>query len=141
MGQSMKYEKYKPEGVKKKIWEIVVEAWENGLSDKEACFRVLKLTGDELTPAKMRSWYVKNAKVQELRDMLRDQIITSARLVIKESIEKDKNEKTARWVLEHKAADEFSTKAAIAFERAAIEISVADKEENMKKFMEQFGEE
>lgn len=137
----MRYGKYKPEKVTEKTWEIVIESWENGLSDKEACFRVLKQTGKELTTAEMRRWYVENGKVQELRDMLRDQIITSARLVIKESIEKDKNEKTARWLLEHKAADEFSTKAAIAFERAAIEISVADKEENLKQFMEQFNAE
>lgn len=134
----MKYGKYKPNGVRPKIWEIVVEAWENGLSDREACFRVLKQTKAELTPADMRKWYVQNGKVQELRDMLRDEIITSARLVIKESIEKDRNEKTARWLLEHKMADEFSTKAAIAFEKAAIEVSVRDKEENLKKFMEQF---
>lgn len=137
----MKYGKYRPKGVTTKIWDIVVESWENGLSDREACFRVLKQTGKEMTPADMRKWYVENGKVQELRDMLRDEIITSARLVIKESIEKDRNEKTARWLLEHKATDEFSTKSAIAFEKAVIEVSVRDKEENLKQFMEQFNAE
>lgn len=134
----MKYEAIKPSEVDNIIWEIVIDAWENGLSDREACFRVLKQTGRELTPANIRQWYVKHPKVHDLRDMLRDQIVTSARLVVKESVEKDKNEKTARWVLEHLKPDEFSTKASVAFERAAIEISVEDKEESMKKFMEQF---
>lgn len=134
------YEEIKPKEIRSKIWDVLVEAWENGLSDREACFRILKLCKVEMTPAQLRTFYARYPKMHDLRDMLKDQIVTSARLVVKESVEKDRNEKTARWVLEHMKPDEFSTKAAIAFERAAIEVSVADKEEGMKKFMEQFGE-
>ena len=48
------------------------------------------------------------------------------------------NVKTARWYLERKAADEFSTKQAVAFEGAVIELSLEEKEKKLKELVEEF---
>ena len=47
---------------------------------------------------------------------------------------------SAEWYLERKAADEFSTKSAVAFEGAVVELSLEEKEEALKRLVETFGD-
>lgn len=133
--------KKKPKEIDAAVWEIVVEAWENGLSDKEAAFRVEKLLGTDLSADDIRQWCKDFPHVGELRANLLCSLLSDAKLNIAQDM-RDPNSKermkTSRWYLERKAADEFSTKSAIAFEGAVVELSLEDKEKKLKELVEQF---
>ena len=131
----------KPEKVAAEVWEIVVEAWENGLSDNEAAFRVQKLLGKDLKADEIRGWCKDYPEVGELRACLQNDLLSDTKLVIAKTIRDDSNKeqiKTARWYAERKGADEFSTKSAVAFEGAVVELSLADKEKALEEKMEEF---
>lgn len=130
----------KPEKVAAKVWEIVVEAWENGLSDNEAAFRVQKLLGTDLKAKEIREWCKEYPEVGELRASLQNDLLTSAKLTIADSL-RDGDIKTAKWYAERKGADEFSTKSAVAFEGAVVEMSLEEKQQALEaKMAEFFGE-
>lgn len=131
----------KPNKVAAEVWEKVVEAWENGLSDNEAAFRVQKLLGIDLKASEIREWCKEYPEVGELRANLLSDLLSSAKLTIAKTLRDrgDKeNVKTARWYLERKAADEFSTKSAVAFEGAVVELSLEEKEKMLKEKMAEF---
>ena len=58
-------------------------------------------------------------------------------MVVSEAIKAGKY-KVAQWYLERKAADEFSTKSAVAFEGAVVELSLDEKEQALKDLVETF---
>lgn len=75
--------KKKPEKVDASVWEIVVEAWENGLSDNEAAFRVQKLLGVDLKAEDIRKWCKEYPDtVGELRACLLNDLLSDTKLVI-----------------------------------------------------------
>ncbi|MBQ1571868.1 MAG: hypothetical protein IIZ78_12130 [Clostridiales bacterium] len=129
----------KPEKVAADVWEIVVEAWENGLSDNEAAFRVQKLLGVDLKAKEIREWCKEYPEVGELRACLQNDLLTTTKLVIADTL-RDRNNKecikTARWYAERKGADEFSTKQAVAFEGAVVELSLEEKERKLQELVE-----
>ena len=84
----------------------------NGLSDREAAFRASR-EGD---------------------------LISTAKMTVSKSLKKG-DIKTAKWYLERKAADEFSTKSAVAFEGGVIELSLEEKEKALKELVEKFDNE
>lgn len=131
----------KPEKIAAEVWEVVVEAWENGLSDNEAAFRVQKLLGTDLKAKEIREWCRDFPEVGELRVSLQNDLLTSAKLTIAETLrdpESKERVKTARWYAERKGADEFSTKQAVAFEGAVVELSLEEKEQMLKAKMDEF---
>ena len=131
----------KPEKVAADVWEKVVEAWENGLSDNEAAFRVQKLLGIDLKANEIRQWCKDYPEVGELRACLQNDLLTDAKLTIAETLRDKGNKeriKTARWYAERKGADEFSTKSAVAFEGAVVELSLEEKEQMLKEKMAEF---
>lgn len=133
----------KPEKVAADVWEIVVEAWDNGLSDNEAAFRVQKLLGKDLKADEIRQWCKDYPEVGELRACLQNDLLCDTKLVIAKTIRDDRNKeqiKTARWYAERKGANEFSTKQAIAFEGAVVELSLEEKERMLKERMDEFFE-
>lgn len=134
--------KKKPEKVDASVWEIVVEAWENGLSDNEAAFRVQKLLGVDLKAEEIRKWCKDYPDtVGELRASLLNDLLSDTKLVIAKTIRDPKNKeqiKTARWYAERKGADEFSTKQAVAFEGAVVELSLEEKEKALKDLVAKF---
>lgn len=133
----------KPNKVAADVWELVVEAWENGLSDNEAAFRVQKLLGKDLKAKEIREWCKEYPEVGELRASLQNELLTTTKLVIAETLrdpESKERVKTARWYAERKGADEFSTKQAIAFEGAVVELSLEEKEQMLKQKMDEFFE-
>lgn len=134
--------KKKPEKVAADVWEIVVEAWENGLSDKEAAFRVEKLLGIDIKADEIRQWCSDYPEVAELRANLQSSLLCDTKLTIAEAIRDPNNKeryKTARWYAERKGADEFSTKSAIAFEGAAVALSLEDKQKALEDLVAEFG--
>ena len=131
----------KPKKVDASVWETVVEAWENGLSDNEAAFRVQKLLGIDLKASEIREWCKEYPEVGELRALLQNDLLTSAKLTIAETLRDPKSKervKTARWYAERKGADEFSTKQAVAFEGAVVELSLEEKQKMLEEKMAEF---
>lgn len=134
------YKKYCPKGVDERTWRIVVDAWQNGLSDREAAFRASEEGTKHVKESDIKKWIADDPEVGGLRDFLHSDIISQAKLNIAEKI-KDGDTQTSKWYLERKAADEFSTKSAVAFEDAVISVSIEEKEKAMKDFLSQFGAE
>lgn len=131
----------KPKNVDTAAWGIVIEAWENGLSDREAAFRVSKITGKMLKASDIQTWYKDNPEIAELRANLMNELLASAKLTIAETLRDPDNKeriKTARWYAERKGADEFSTKQAVAFEGAVIELSLEEKEKKLQELVDKF---
>lgn len=127
----------KPKVIDDETWTYLVEAYENGLSDREAAVIITKktqklVTADDL--AKLRKDF---PKVDELKNHLEVAQRAEAKLVVSDAIRNGKV-KTAQWYLERKASDEFSTKSAMAFEGAVVELSLEDKEKKLNELVEQF---
>lgn len=138
----LRFADIKPKHIAAEVWGIVVEAWENGLSDREAAFRVQKLLGESLKADDIRKMCKDFPEVGELRANLQSDLLSSAKLTIADTLRDPSNKenvKTARWYLERKAADEFSTKSAVAFEGAVIELSLEEKEKKLKELVDEFG--
>lgn len=125
----------KPPNVREKVWIAVVDAWENGLSDREASFRASRDSGIFIKESEIKQWRKDYPDVDALRDFLHSDITSNAKLVIREAI-REGSVSTSKWYLERKAPDEFSSKSAIAFEGAAVELSMEDKKEKMAEFMD-----
>lgn len=133
----MAFEKLKPEKINNAAWEAIIEAWENGLSDREAAFRASKISGQDISANDLRQWCKDDPDLGELRANLQSDLLSEAKLTVADAL-RGKDTRTARWYLERKAADEFSTKQAVAFEGAVVELSLEEKEKALKEMLEQF---
>lgn len=131
------YGNLKPKDVDAEVWTIVVEAWENGLSDREASLLVSRKLGVYIKASEIAKWKKDNPDIAELKEFLEVAVRTDAKLNVSEAIRAGKT-KVAQWYLERKAADEFSTKSAVAFEGAVVELSLEEKEKALKDLVEQF---
>ena len=137
--KKVKYRNLKPNDVSDEVWSIVVEAWENGLSDREASLLVSRKTESYVKASEIAKWKKDNPEIAELQAFLEVAVRTDAKLNVSEAIKAGKT-KVAQWYLERKAADEFSTKSAVAFEGAVVELSLEEKEKALKDLVEQFGD-
>ncbi len=131
------YANLKPKDVDAEVWTIVVEAWENGLSDREASLLVSRKLNVYVKASEIAKWKKDNPEIAELQAFLEVAVRTDAKLNVSEAIKAGKT-KVAQWYLERKAADEFSTKSAVAFEGAVVELSLEEKEKALKDLVEQF---
>ena len=132
------YRNLKPKNVDDEVWTRVVKAWENGLSDREAALLVSRDTETVFKASDIAKWKKENPEIAELQAFLEVAVRTDAKLNVSEAIRAGKT-KVAQWYLERKAADEFSTKSAVAFEGAVVELSLEEKEKALKDLVEQFG--
>lgn len=137
MSKTVPFIGYKPEKVNDDIWTAVIEAWENGLSDREAAFRASRYTNIPLTANEIKQWKKDDPRIAELCEMLKDDLKATAKMNAAKLL-KQGDDKTTRWYLEHKCPEEFSTKSAVAFEGAAITLSLEEKEKALKELVEQF---
>lgn len=131
------YSHLKPKDVDASVWSVVIEAWENGLSDREASLFVSKKLGIYINASEISKWRKDNPEIGELKEFLDQSMRMEAKLTVNEAI-RSRRVKSAEWYLERKAADEFSTKSAVAFEGAVIELSLEEKEEALKRLVETF---
>lgn len=134
--QQVPFSRYKPKKLNDAAWRALVEAWENGLSDREAAFYVEKNTGTPLSSTEIQEICVDNPETGELRAMLLSDLLTASKMTIAKSIKKG-DVRTAKWYAERKGADEFSTKQAVALEGAVVELSIEDKRKAAQEFVEQ----
>lgn len=74
-----------------------------GCSDVEACLFA------DISPHTLYEYQKKNPKFVERKEMLRQKLVLKARSVLADALNR-KDENTARWYLERKRKDEFSTR-------------------------------
>ena len=133
------YGNLKPNNVDAEVWSIVVEAWENGLSDREASLLVSRKLDKYVKASEISKWKKDNPDIAELQAFLEIAVRADAKLNVSQAIRAGKT-KVAQWYLERKASDEFSTKSAVAFEGAVVELSLEEKEKALKELVETFGD-
>lgn len=131
------YGNLKPNNVDAEVWSIVVEAWENGLSDREASLLVSRKLDKYVKASEISKWKKDNPDIAELQAFLEIAVRADAKLNVSQAIRAGKT-KVAQWYLERKASDEFSTKSAVAFEGAVVELSLEEKEKALKELVETF---
>lgn len=130
----------KPAYVTEEAWFAVIEAWENGLSDREAAFRASREGEALFTATEIKEWIKENPEIGELRAYLQDDLISQSKINVAGSIRKG-NVKDSKWYLERKAADEFSTKSAVAFEGGVVAMSIEDKAQALEEMLKDFEDE
>lgn len=133
------YSDLKPKNVSDEVWTSVIESWENGLSDREAALIATKKTEERVKASEIASWKKQNPEIGELQAFLEVYLRAEAKINIKDAIRAGQT-KVSQWYLERKAADEFSTKSAVAFEGAVIELTLEEKEKALKELVETFGD-
>lgn len=79
------------------------QAFSMGCSDLEACLFA------DISKQTLYDYQAKNPKFTDRKAMLKERLVLKARTVIAEALNK-KDENTAKWYLERKRKDEFSTK-------------------------------
>lgn len=132
------YKDLKPKKVTDKAWVAVIKAWENGLSDREAAFRASKEDKVWVTVTDIKQWKKDKPAISDLCEMLKDDIKATAKVNAKKLLDEG-DDKMTRWYLEHKCPEEFSTKSAVAFEGAVVELTLEEKEKALKELVETFG--
>lgn len=132
------YKAIKPKGMPDKAWTEIITAWENGLSDREASFRASREADVYITETELKELVASDPRIADIRDFLHTDIVSQAKLNIAQSL-REGSVSTSKWYLERKAADEFSTKAAVAFEGAVVELTMEEKQKEIDKLLEDFG--
>ena len=130
--------KLKPRGLKIVTWQIILNAWENGLSDREAAFLASKDGNAYVTEEDVKGWLADNSDIASLKDFLQSDLLSNAKLNIADNI-RNGNVSTSKWYLERRAPEEFSTKAAVAFEGAVVGLTMEEKQAEIDKLLEGFG--
>ena len=130
--------KLKPRGLKIVTWQIILNAWENGLSDREAAFLASKDGNAYVTEEDVKGWLADNADIASLKDFLQSDLLSNAKLNIADNI-RNGNVSTSKWYLERRAPEEFSTKAAVAFEGAVVGLTMEEKQAEIDQLLEGFG--
>lgn len=131
------FSKLRPNNIPPTAWCEILDSWENGLSDREAAFRASRACGKLIKESEVKRMVEENEHIGMLRDHFHADIISEAKLNIRASIMKG-DITTSKWYLERKAADEFSTRAAVAFEGGVVELSIDERKKQMDEFMAQF---
>lgn len=130
----------KPKKVPDEAWRAVVDSWQNGLSDREAAFRASKEGEAHIVESDIKQWIKDNPDIADLKEHLQAELISTAKLTIASQLKKG-DIKTTKWYLERKAANEFSSKAAVQFEGAVVGLTLEDKEKALKEMWEKFDNE
>ena len=129
------YTAYRPEEISEAAWEAIVDAWRDGLSDREAAFGASNAQGELITEAELKEFVLIHKEVADLRDYLQSDVIKISKQNVAKSI-RDGNVSTSKWLLERKAANEYSTRASVHFEDAVVGLTMAEKEAEMDKFID-----
>lgn len=79
------------------------EAFAWGCSDVEACLWA------DIAPATLYKYQEKNPEFAERKDALKQTVILKSRKVVVNAVERGDRD-TAKWILERKKKDEFSTR-------------------------------
>lgn len=130
----------KPPLMKIAVWNRIIEAWRNGMSDREAAFYASEISSVHIKESDLKEMMEENPEIEDLRNNLQDSLMSKAKLNVAEAID-GKNMAMTRWLLERKRADEYSTKSAVAFEGAVVELTIEEKKKKLDEMMKDFGNE
>lgn len=133
-----RYSAYRPKDINEAAWREIISSWEDGLSDREAAFRASREGDMLITEADLKRFLSEHPEVADLKDYLHSDVLSMAKKNIAESI-REGSVSTSKWLLERKAANEYSTKASVAFEGAVVGLTMEEKQAEMDKFLESFG--
>lgn len=134
--QTVPYIKFKPQNLNDATWRALIEAWENGLSDREAAFHVSKKDGtQDMTPAEVTELLANDENLSDLKVALGTDLISKAKITVADALNEG-DIKTAKWYLEKKAADEFASKSAVELNNAVISLSLDEKRKAAQEFIE-----
>lgn len=89
-------------------------AFMRGLSDREACLYA------NIATSTLYNYCNENPAFSERKELLKEQVKTKAKMIVADLIDNNDAD-TAKWYLERKAKDEFSTKQEI---KADVETDV-----------------
>lgn len=132
------YAAYKPLGMKDEAWRQIIEAWRNGLSDREAAFMASEATGVYIKESELKEMVEADPDLERLRDDLGSQLLSRAKMNVADAI--NANDKTmTRWLLEKKSPNEYASKSAIAFEGAVVELTIEEKQKMVDEFLSNLG--
>lgn len=129
------YAGLKPVDMPPRVWTAIVEAWQNGLSDREAAFSASEVSPTYIRESDIKKMIKDEPEIGMLRENLQAKLLAKAKKNISQKIEAG-DVATAKWLLERKAADEYSTKSAVAFEGGVVALSIEDKMKAMDDFMD-----
>lgn len=98
---------------------LLEQAWSMGCSDLEACLHA------NIGKTTLYNYQNEHPEFVERKQILKEKLVLKARAVIAESLN-NKDENTAKWYLERKRKEEFSTKVENEL-TGGMNILVADK--------------
>lgn len=98
---------------------LLEQAWSMGCSDLEACLHA------NIGKTTLYNYQNEHPEFVERKQILKEKLVLKARAVIAEALN-NKDENTAKWYLERKRKDEFSTKIENELS-GGMNILVADK--------------
>ena len=93
------------------------EAWSMGCSDLEACLFA------DISKQTLYDYQAKFPEFVDRKERLKESLVLKARAVIANSLN-NKDENTAKWYLERKKKDEFSTKVENETEIKGLEVAL-----------------
>lgn len=105
-------------------------AYSIGCTDKEACLYA------NISAPCLYAYMKEHPEFKERRDLLKSKPILLARENVVKHLEKHDPIMT-RWLLEHKAGDEYNTKTSVSVE-AAGSLSIESREEALAEFLRRF---
>lgn len=134
------YRGLKPKEMRDSVWVRIVEAWKNDLSDREAAFYASEISDVHIKESDIKEMLHDYPEIEELKLNLQDGLITKAKMNVSDYVEaKDKS--MTKWLLERKRAEEYSTKSAVAFEGAVVELTIEEKRKKLDDMLKDFGDE
>lgn len=128
------YDALKPCNMEQDAWDTLVEAWENGLSNKEASLLIMRNCRLYITGKAIETMCEENPEIAMLRASLLDGLIAQAKMNVAEKL-KEGDIVTSKWYLEKKKASEFSSKGSQAFEKGVDDLSLEEKQRQLAKEM------
>lgn len=112
------------------------EAWKWGLTDKQAASHA------SMTYSQLQRYLAEDEELDTWRKSYKDRQAIRNQITARKNIASELSKgdvRTSRWYLE-KTSEEFQTKSQVQV-GGTIDVAVEDKEQALKKFMEQFGNE
>lgn len=109
----------RPPVIDKDVLNKLEISYSMGCSDLEACLYA------NISKQTLYNYQEKHPEFKDRKEMLKEKLVLKARTVIADSLN-NKDENTAKWYLERKKRDEFSTKIENEVTGKGINIVVAD---------------
>lgn len=90
----------------------------------------------DISLSALYNYIANHSEFKERRDMLKRKPILLAKKTVYDSME-DGDTVTAKWLLEHKASDEYNTRSEVAVTADGV-LSIEERSEALSSFLEQF---